>query len=188
MSLCTAPEGIFTIEEFKRLPLEGRRWELLDGKVVRMEDHGLATSALTASLLGELWHYVKVNNSGLILGPGCGFQLWAGSETVRVTDISFTSREKLPPRRLWNDFPRNAPDLIVENFSPFERFITAMDRIVMFLQAGTREAWFVDAIKRMVTIYRPDEAPEILTERETFASNDVLPGLSIQVADMFNSY
>ncbi|MGH2618433.1 MAG: Uma2 family endonuclease [Thermomicrobiales bacterium] len=181
----TAPEGSYTIEEFKQLPLEGRRWELLDGTVVRMEDHGLATSALTASLLCAMGHHVKEDQSGLILGPGCGFQLWPGSETVRVTDISFTSNERLPPRRFWNDFPRNAPDLIVENFSPFERFITAMDRIVMFLRAGTREAWFVDATTRMVTIYRPNEAPAVLSERDTPAGKDVLPGFSILVGDIF---
>jgi Uma2 family endonuclease len=52
MTLWTAPEGAFTIEEFKRLPLEGRRWELLDGKVVQMEPHGLESSAVTATLLG----------------------------------------------------------------------------------------------------------------------------------------
>ncbi len=49
MGVWTAPEGTFTIEEFKRLPLEGRRWELLDGKVVQMEPHNLETSLLTGT-------------------------------------------------------------------------------------------------------------------------------------------
>jgi Uma2 family endonuclease len=150
-----------------------------------MGDHRLAISALRASLLGEMWQHVKADNSGQILGPGCGFQRWPGSETVRVTDVSFTGNERLPPKRFWNDFPRNAPDLIVENLSPFEWFITAIDRIVMFLQAGTREAWFVDAAKRTVTIYCPDEAPEVLHARNTHDGKVVLPSFNILVADIF---
>lgn len=186
MHVWTAPEGTFTIEEFKQLPLEGRRWELLDGSVVRMEDHGFRTSLLTGSLLSKIDQHVDETGLGMTLGPGCGFQLWPDSETVRVTDISFTSNERLPPKHLWNDFPRQAPDLIVEIFSPHERFITAMDRIVMFLQAGTCEAWFVDPQGKRVTIYRPDDAPELLYERDTLDGRSVLPGFSIQAANLFS--
>ena len=185
MYFWTAPEGTFTIEAFKHLPLEGRRWELLDSTVVRMEDHGLRTSALTASLLAKTGRQVKEDEIGMILGPGCGFQLWPRHETVRVTDISFTSTARLPPKRFWNDYPRQAPDLIVEIFSPFERFITAMDHIVMFLQAGTREAWFVDPQRETVMIFRPDDAPELLRKRDTLDGGDLLPGFSIPVAEIF---
>lgn len=185
MDVWTAPEGTYTIEEFKQLPLEGRRWELLDGSVVRMKDHGFKASVLTASFSWAMSRHIKEERTGLILGAGCGFQLWPGRETVRVTDISFLSYERLPPKRFWNDFPHQAPDLIVEVFSPFERFITAMDRIVMFLQSGTCEAWMVDPQKRMVTTYRPGEVPEILRERDTLDGGETLPGFSIPVAEIF---
>jgi Uma2 family endonuclease len=181
----TAPEGNFSVDEFKRLPLEGRRWELLDGVVVRMEDHGARTSIFTGSLLANLHGHVEKRQSGVILGPGCGFQLWPESETVRVTDISFTKMDRLPPRRLWNDYPRVAPDLIVEIFSPFERVNTVMDRITMFLQAGTREAWFIDSGKHTVSIFPSDKAPILLGESDTLAGRDVLPDFTIRVADLF---
>ena len=90
-TLWEAPEGAFTIEEFKRLPLEGRRWELLDGAVVKMEPHDLATSALTARLTGAIVQHVRSANLGLTLAAGCGFRCWPGHETVRVTDASFSS-------------------------------------------------------------------------------------------------
>lgn len=181
----TAPAGIFTVDEFKRLPLEGRRWELLDGVVVRMEDHGARISIFTGSLLADLHGHVEKQNSGVVLGPGCGFQLWPGSETVRVTDISFIRDDRLPPRHLWNDYPRVAPDLIVEIFSPFEQFSTVSDRIKMFLQAGTREAWLIDPGKRTVKIFRSNQGPALLTERDTLAGGDVLPEFTIRVADLF---
>jgi Uma2 family endonuclease len=172
------------VDEFKRLTIEGRRWELLGGVVVRMVVNGARTSIFTGSLLANLHGHVEKRNSGVILGPGCGFQLWPGSETVRVTDISFTRADRLPPRHLWNDYPRVAPDLIVEIFSPFEQFNTVMDRIKVFLQAGTREAWLIDPSKRTVNIFRSNEAPALLTESDTLAGGDVLPGFTIRVADL----
>lgn len=98
MGLSTAPEGTFTIEEFQQLPLEGRRWELLDGAVVQMEMHCARTSLLTGRLLFLIHQHVKEHGLGKTLGPGCGFRLWPGRETVRVTDVSVTHHDRIPDK------------------------------------------------------------------------------------------
>ena len=185
MGLWTAPEGTFTIEEFQRLPLEGRRWELLDGVVVQMEMHGAKTSLLTGSLLVLIHQHVKDRGLGKTLDPGCGFRLWPGHETVRVTDISVTHHDRIPDERAWNDYPRIAPNLTVEVFSPFERPATAIGRIAMFLQAGTRLTWFIDPKSKTVMLFHADIAPIVLKEGDTLDGEDVLPGFSIPVAEIF---
>jgi Uma2 family endonuclease len=185
VGLWIAPEGTFTIEEFQRLPLEGRRWELLDGAVVQMEPHGTDTSALTASITFAISRHVREFDLGVIHGAGCGFRSWPGHETVRVTDMSFTRHERLPVDRDRHDYPRWAPDLIVEMFSPFERPVTAIGRIAMFLQAGTRLVWFIDPGNKTVMIFDPDFAPTMLREVDTLEGGDVLPGFSIPVAAIF---
>jgi hypothetical protein len=73
VGLWTAPEGTFTIEEFQRLPLEGRRWELLDGAVVQMEPHGMDTSALTASITFAIGRHVRESNLGVVYGEGTSY-------------------------------------------------------------------------------------------------------------------
>jgi Uma2 family endonuclease len=183
--LWTAPEGTYTIEEFQGLPLEGRRWELLDGAVVQMEMHSARTSLLTGRLLFLIHQHVEEHGLGMTFGPGCGFRLWPGHETVRVTDISVTHHDRIPDKREWDDYPRTAPDLTVEVFSPYERPVTAVGRMAMFLEAGTRLIWFVDPENKTVMLFHPDIAPTMLGEGDTLEGADVLPGFNVQVAEIF---
>jgi len=185
VGLWTAPEGTFTIEEFQRLPLEGRRWELLDGAVVQMEPHGMDTSALTASITFAIGRHVRESNLGVVYGAGCGFRSWPGKETVRVTDASFTRYDRLPADRNPHDFPHWAPDLTVEVFSPFERMATVIGRVAMFLQAGTRQVWLVNPTSQIVTIFYPEAPLTSLGADDTLDGGDVLPGFSIPVAEIF---
>jgi Uma2 family endonuclease len=185
VGLWTAPEGTFTIEEFQRLPLEGRRWELLDGTVVQMEPHDLNTSTLTASITFTIDRYVREFDLGKTLGPGCGFRSWPGHETVRVTDLSFTRYDRLPAERNPHDYPRWAPDLTVEVLSPFERMATVIGRIAMFLQAGTRQVWLVNHASQIVTVFYPDAPLTNLGAADTLDGVDVLPGFSVPLAEIF---
>ena len=186
MTLWTAPEGTFTIEEFKRLPLEGRRWELLDGKVVQMEPHGLETSAVTASLLYFIGSHARNTDLGIVLDAGCGYRCWPGRETVRVTDGSFTRHETIPADRDGRDFPHWAPDLIVEVFSPFERASTMIGRVAMFLQAGSQLVWIVDPANQFVTAFSQRAALWTVGAGEMLEGGDILPGFSVPVAEVFS--
>ena len=185
MTRWTAPEGTFTIEEFKRLPLEGRRWELLDGKVVQMEPHGFESSVVTATLLALIGTHVRKSNLGVVLDPGCGYRCWPSDETVRVTDGSFTRHETIPADRDRRDSPHWAPDLIVEVFSPFERAATMLDRVSMFLQAGTQLVWMVDVEKQFITAVSPQAVLWTVRVGDTLDGGDILRGFSVPVAEIF---
>src|SRR5215207_1394496 len=100
-------------------------------------------SVFTGHLLFLIHQHVEKHGLGKTLGPGCGFRLWPGHETVRVTDISVTYHDRVPDEREWDDFPRIAPDLTVEVFSPYVRPATVIGWMAMFLQVGTRLIWFV---------------------------------------------
>ncbi len=112
-------------------------------------------------------------------------RLWPGRETVRVTDISFTRQDRIPDERGWDDFPRYAPDLTVEVFSPFERPATVVDRIAMFLQAGTQITWLVDLKRKTVMVFHSEIAPTMFKEGDILEGGDALPAFSIPVAEIF---
>ena len=182
MGVWTTPEGTFTIEEFKRLPLEGRRWELLDGHVVQMEPHSFETSILTSRLMVAMGNHVDDRRLGYVLGPGCGFRSWPDHETVRVTDMSFTRSDLEPRSQFDDDFPRFAPDLIVEVFSPFERLATVLGRIAMFLQAGTTVAWFVNPVSQAVTVFAQNSPINVIRGGEMLDGAEILPAFRISIA------
>ena len=74
-----------------------------------------------------------------------------------------------------------APDFIVEIVSPSNRGPELVRKVNLFLENGTRLAWVINAGRRLVTIYRPGQAPETRHDPETLDGADLLPGFVFEV-------
>ncbi|MCS7158918.1 MAG: Uma2 family endonuclease, partial [Gemmatales bacterium] len=53
------------------------------------------------------------------------------------------------------------------------------------LRAGIEMVWVVEPQDRTVAVYRRGREPQVLGENETLSGEDVLPGFSVSVADLF---
>ena len=81
-------------------------------------------------------------------------------------------------------FPRVAPDFIVEIKSPSNSDAELLNKIDLFLQHGTKLAWFIDAETRTVIKFRPGQEPEVLHDPEYIeGDDDVLPGFRFAVRE-----
>ena len=69
--------------------------------------------------------------------------------------------------------------------SPSDRMVDAMSKVTMYLQAGVPLVWLIDPSARTVTVFRPDAALKLLGEDDILDGNDVLPGFSVPVAEIF---
>jgi Uma2 family endonuclease len=54
-----------------------------------------------------------------------------------------------------------------------------------YLEAGTRLVWFVAPQARTVTVYRADGGARLLREHERLEGEDLLPGLTIPLTELF---
>jgi len=78
-----------------------------------------------------------------------------------------------------------APDMAVEIISPTE-LAGAVELIVdEYLRAGVRLVWVVYVSTRNVWAYRPDGTAKLYRVNDTLSGEDVLPGLSVCVRDLF---
>jgi len=73
----------------------------------------------------------------------------------------------------------------VEVLSATDRRSAALSKCGWWLEAGTSLVWLVDPERRAVTVFTPDEPPCILGEGDTLDGGEVIPGLSVPVADIF---
>ena len=55
-----------------------------------------------------------------------------------------------------------------------------------FLDAGTRLVWVVNPRRQSVTIFRNDNAITALRPTDTLSGEDVLPGFSMVVSEIFS--
>ena len=96
------------------------------------------------------------------------------------------SKERIPSPEVSRGFFSGPPDLAVEVLSPSERAGTIRAKVADYLDAGTRLVWLVDPDARTVTVYRSLLSPRILSVEQRLDGEEVLPGLSVELSEIFS--
>jgi Uma2 family endonuclease len=182
----TTQQGLLTAEEFAALPHEGLRLELIEGELHAMApsyaDHGDIVGALHV----ELGIYIRRNHLGKIYGAETGFLVARDPDTVRAPDIAFIQASRVTPAASAPNWNPIIPDLVVEVISSSDRDKDVASKTRMWLDAGVRLVWVVYPARREIVVHQPDGATT-LTDSETLGGEDVVPGFSLPVTDVFGS-
>ena len=87
---------LFTAEDLLHLPTEGRRLELVKGKVYEMPPAGAQHGGVAMRIGTLLDTHVRANRLGRVFAAETGFTLRRDPDTVRAPDASFVSKDRLP--------------------------------------------------------------------------------------------
>ena len=140
-----------TFEEFLEWCDEKTFAEWVDGEVILMSPVSLEHQDLAAFLAALLRHFAEANNSGLVLTAPFLMKL-AVRPSGREPDVMFIARERLGD--LKNVYLDGPADLAIEVISPESRTRDRKDKYYEYQQAGVREYWWFDPIRREVEFYR----------------------------------
>jgi Uma2 family endonuclease len=161
----------------------GRLCELVDGILVE-KAMGYDESLLKVELLLTLAAFVKRNRLGEVTGPDGTFRLMPG--LVRIPDIAFTSRARLPrksdPRR---PIPRLVPDLAIEVLSKSNTKKEMKRKLEEYFEAGVRLVWMIDPKTRTALVYHSPKTPTKLVKSESLDGEDILPGFTQSLEELF---
>src|SRR5262249_35249181 len=131
-----------------------------------------------------LTRFVKEHRLGRIWTGDVGFKLL--EDRVRAPDVAFMSRDRLaknrPPRK---GFYHRAPGLSGAVLLPGDAAGGSLATVSRFLEAGICLVWIVDPPRRTVTVYRANGEVFTLRVGDTLSGEDVLPGFSCSVAELF---
>ena len=176
---------LVTAEELARLPDDGYRYELVEGRLVRMSpvnfDHGRIVMRIGFLLSSHLeQHPVGV------VGAEIGFKLAANPDTVRGPDIAFVRNERMPSSTGRRGFVKGPPDMAIEVLSPDDRPSEVHAKTEEYLAKGVLLVVVVDPDDQSVTVFRPG-AVEVTLESETdvLDLSDVISGFRCQLREIF---
>lgn len=177
------PPGSATIDDVTYRIERGELYELVDGTLVE-KAMGWQESLIAMALGSLLRVYVNERNLGVVTGPD-GFIRLFGS-LVRGPDVAFFSWDRLPNRKMpTTSVPECIPDIAVEVLSLGNTLSEMSRKRREYFQAGVRLVWMVDLRERSVAVYTSITDYVVLSEEQTLNGGEVMPGLTINLAQLF---
>jgi Uma2 family endonuclease len=178
-----AVKALFRAEDIEGIQeLTGKKYELIKGELFEMTTAPRA-NIVTVEISWLITTWNKVAKAGNV-GGDIGFKLESDPDTVRAPDVCFFRAGRLTLEQSRQGYPAWAPDLVVEVRSPNDRWPQLRRKAEQFLEHGARLVWLVEPDK-FLEVYRPDQQPRRLELDDLVSAEDVLPGFSCRVSDMF---
>ena len=169
-----------TEDELMRLPRDGRKWELVDGRLTEVPT-SIVHEEIIFNLIVLLTPFVR--GHGIVtLGQG-GFRMTNGN--VRAPDVSFTRKERFPGGHAPDTFGDLAPDLCVEIISPSEKRADIDRKMREYFDNGAQFVWHVFPERQQVIVFTSPTKTQALSAEDALAAGDLLPGFSCRVGDLF---
>ena len=174
-----------TFEQFRELPSDGKRYELVRGEVhvtpAPATRHQLALQNLTENL----GPYVHKNDLGEIFPAPLDVRL--GEETVLQPDFIFISNAGAGI--IQENWIEGSPDLAVEILSPTTAGHDRAVKLPIYAEARVPEVWFIDPKAKTVEVLRLQGARYAV--EATYAGHQVLtsalfPGWQLRLDDLID--
>jgi Uma2 family endonuclease len=174
-----------TYEEFRQLPDDGKRYELIGGEAHLTPAPNTKHQFVVHNLDISLSPCVQTNNLG---------EVWEAPLDVRLTedtalqpDLVFVASTRL--EIVCEDCIAGAPDLVVEVLSPSTAVHDRVTKLPIYAQAGVPEVWLIDSQAKTVEVLRL-QGKKYLVDA-TLAGDQVLtsnlfPGWQLPLRDLFD--
>jgi Uma2 family endonuclease len=183
--MAITPE-LMTADELADLPGDGMRRELVRGELRTLPPTGSEHGDEESVFDGSIGPYVRAQKLGRVFVGESGFVLETDPDTVRAPGVAFVTRERLAGTGIPRGYYRGAPDLAVEIVSPNDRYTEVAEKIAEWLAHGTRLVFVVDPRRKTVDVHRPGQATRTLGIDDVLDGEDVVPGWSLAVRDLFD--
>ena len=165
-------------------------WEFettADGELVIMPGTGQENSKRAMEIGADVTFWNRDDDEGEVCGPDGMVRLLNG--LLRAPDVSWTSSRRLNQRPADYDglLIPVCPDFVVEIRSRSDSVARQQDKMEQWMAHGARLGWLIDAYNEKVWIYREgQDQPEELAKPDQLSGEDVLPGLTVDMARIWD--
>lgn len=183
MAILPKNEELMTGEELARHP-ELQPCELVNGRVEPMTLTEFGHGRLAARIGARLEAWTEKTGRGQTAVGDVAIYTRRDPDSVRGADVVYISHERYARRSAltWLDI---TPELVVEVFSSDGRWSELSRKAQEYLAAGALRVWLVHPRKKEITIHRADGQPETLGVGDTLRDDEILPGFSLPLSDVF---
>ncbi len=156
-----------------------------NGDIEIMAPTGAETGIKNFKLNVKFGIWVEKDGTGEGFDSSTAFRLPNGA--MRSPDLSWMTLEK------WNAIPvvkrkkfaPVCPDFVVELKSESDSLKKLEAKMEEYIENGASLGWLIDAAKRRVYVYRPDDAVEVLENPTEIEGGDLLKGFTLNIQEIW---
>lgn len=174
-----------TAEEF--LAWDNSGYELVEGELVEVP-MGAMSAWVSLKIAKLIWAFLDVHPLGLVFPQETALACWPDRpDHFRKPDGMFFAKGRLLDDRPPDGILEIAPDLAVEVVSPRDNAQNIERKIEEYLDAGVRVIWVCYPALQTIHVYKRGSVAARLGLGDELTGDDVLPGFSVRVADVFDT-
>lgn len=189
MSKSSVLDTRLTVDDYMRLPDDGKRYEIIDGELHVTPPPNLRHQAILGNLYLAIGNFLKANPH-------------LGRAFVARLDVVLSRHDVVEPDLLVVAVdqlailtPKNVqgpPAIIVEILSPSTRRVDEVKKRQLFERVGVKEYWLLDPDRDRIRLLRRDHEgrfleSELSMERGDVLETPILPGLMVSMRDLFEA-
>jgi Uma2 family endonuclease len=180
--------GQWTYADYRRLPDDGRRYEVIRGHLYVSPAPSIIHQRALRRLLMVLDHFVRDHRLGEVFFAPLDILLPEEIAAPVQPDLVFIRAGEEPDDDALNF--QGVPELVVEVLSPSTRRYDLGTKLGAYLEAGIPEVWFVDPGAATIRVHGLSEDRKGYLElsrggRGESVTSRVLPGLRLEVSEIF---
>jgi Uma2 family endonuclease len=185
-SVTANPPRLLTIEEYVRLPADGRKTELVRGRIVEVPPTYPFHGYVCGRIYKAVEQFVEAGKLGRVMTNDSGVVTERDPDTLRGADVCYYSYKRLPAGPLPRDsYLTVMPELVFEVGSPSDRRSKVLAKVTEYLTAGVTVVCVVNPDAGTAVVYRDNQDPETFAADAELALPDVLPGFRVPLRQFF---
>jgi Uma2 family endonuclease len=158
-----------------------------NGELIVMSPTGSDGGSTELNVGVELAIWARGDVRGKVFGPSSGFTL--PDSSVRAADAAWVSWER------WNGLTRRqqkgyaplCPEFVIGVRSESDRLEPLREKMRMWISNGAQVAWLIDADRKVVEIYRPGQAVDVLEQPEKVLGDAPVAGFELGMERVWES-
>ncbi len=150
--------GGWTYADYARLPDDGRRYEILEGRMVMAPAPSIQHQVIALAIYRFLFDHIEAADHGRVFAAPCDVELVPAASGMRATVVqpdvlvvlNGSKTAVIDPARIIG-----RPDLVIEVTSPGTATYDHRDKLDAYARAGQAELWIVDPLARAIEVFFP---------------------------------
>jgi Uma2 family endonuclease len=150
-----------------------------NGEILLMTPANIKTSKMNLRIGRLLDEWTEIDGRGVASGPDGGYTLPDGS--MRAPDAAWVERPRWDALSdaQQSSFAPLCPDFIIELRSPSDKLSAAKAKMQQWIANGAHLGWLIDPIEQSVSIYRPNQSPEVHYHPTSVQGDGIMAGFEL---------